>query len=173
MSDKCGTSGLGVFLALCLVGRRRLLDRRARRIAGTDALVIENSIEHTLDLARVRRRDFDAFLEAIQRIATQTGAQPWVYVDGDGHVVIRSFFKFNADSNHGGPRPGAGRPINGNQDDSRGNQEAIKTDPSGNQEFQAESSRIPSSSSSSSSSSSQSAPNDSRISPIKHDNDFG
>jgi len=159
MSERGGMEAFGVFVSLCLVGRQRLLDRRAHQIEGTDSLRLDNSLEHVLDMARATRKQFDACLSAIKRVADRSGGEPWFYVDENGGIVIRSFFKFNADSNHGGPRPGAGRPINGNQDDSRGNQEAIKTDPSGNQEFQAESSRIPSSSSSSSSSSSISVTN--------------
>ena len=108
VSDKCGIASLGTFLAICLVGRRRLLDRHATRIDGTDSLRLDDSVQHVLALARLTERHFEMLLGSLARVAEQTRSKPWVYVDDDGRIVIRSFFKFNADANHGGPRPGTG-----------------------------------------------------------------
>ena len=108
VSDKCGIASLGTFLAICLVGRRRLLDRHATRIDGTDSLRLDDSVQHVLALARLTERHFEMLLGSLARVAEQTRSKPWVYVDADGRIVIRSFFKFNADANHGGPRPGTG-----------------------------------------------------------------
>jgi hypothetical protein len=137
MSERHGAEGFGVFVAVCLVGRQRLLDQKARRVDGTDSLRLENTVAHVLDMARVSRKQFDRLLDSLASVADASGSQPWIYIDDSGHVVIRSFFKFNADSNHGGPRPGAGRPISGNQDE-------IKSDSRRNQDASSPATRIPS-----------------------------
>jgi hypothetical protein len=132
MSECNGAEGFGVFVAVCLVGRQRLMNQRAHQIEGTDALCIDNSVAHVCDMAKVSRKQFNALLATMERVCSEAGSQQWLYVDDSGRVVIRSFFKFNTDSAWGGPRPGSGRPISGNQDVSSGIQDessVIKSQP--------------------------------------------
>ena len=120
MSEARGAEHFGAFVAICIVGRQRLLDKRAHQVPGTDALCIDNSIAHVLSMAHVTRKQFDAMVKALAAVSSEAKSQAWLYVDDQNRIVIRSFFKFNTDANWGGPRDGAGRK---NQDDSSCNQD--------------------------------------------------
>ena len=120
MSEARGAEHFGAFVAICIVGRQRLLDKRAHQVPGTDALCIDNSIAHVLSMAHVTRKQFDAMVKALAAVSAEAKSQAWLYVDDQNRIVIRSFFKFNTDANWGGPRDGAGRK---NQDDSSCNQD--------------------------------------------------
>lgn len=121
VSRKGGTEAFGVFCSMILVGRHRLQEGKARQIEGTDSLVIDNSIGHLLSLCHLRRNQLDFALEILKAISQETRSEPWMLLNPEGLLVIRSFFKFNgrrvdsqedesAGGKWGGNRPGAGRP---------------------------------------------------------------
>jgi hypothetical protein len=131
-----GLEAFGVFCAMVVVGRQRLQDGKAYQAEGTDSLVFENSLDHLVSLAHLARNHLGFALEILVSVAGQTKSEPWMYLDDEGRLVIRSFFKFNTnrsgDDGWGGPRPNSGRPAKRNQDGNQdGLQHETKMKPSG------------------------------------------
>jgi hypothetical protein len=103
MASRDGPQTFGVFVAMLLVGRDRFQQKRAR-LMGKSSLVISDSLAHVASLGRISQSQLEQALAILARIAEQTGTQPWMYLDDDSHLVIRSFFKFNTKSGWSGQR---------------------------------------------------------------------
>jgi hypothetical protein len=126
MARDDGPEVFGIFVAMVLAARERLQQGKASRLKKTDALRFENGTPYVVTIARVSAERFTRCLAALAEVAEETGGMPWMTLDESGHVVIRSFFKFNTYTGWGGTRPGAGRPPD--------NQDEIKLDSSRNQD---------------------------------------
>jgi hypothetical protein len=74
-------------------------------------------------MAQIGEKQLRRAIQVIADAAKQTGSEPWMYLDDDGHLVIRSFFKFNTSKDWGGPRAGAGRPPKADDGNSSGIQD--------------------------------------------------
>lgn len=134
--DPGGMEAFGLFVAIVVAGRSRLQLDRAERVGETDALVFVDRTRHLLSMIHADQRQLDRCLAAFARVAAETNGDPWLYLDENGRLVIRSFFKFNTNTGWGGARGGSGRKSSGNQDapaaKSSRNQDAAR----GNQVFQ-------------------------------------
>lgn len=145
MEEPDGPAVFGAFVAMLVVARDRLQQGKAERLGDSAALRVLSRPAHLISLARLPSGQFEQAIATLERVAKATGGEPWMSLDGDGMLVIRSFFKFNTSTGWGGPRPGAGRPTKDeNQDAPQGE---TKTPPvpesSGNQdEFKMEPTRI-------------------------------
>lgn len=120
--DPGGLEAFGLFVAIVVAGRSRLQMERAERVGDSDALVFIDRTRHLLSLVHADRDQLDRCLAAFARVAQETEGEPWLYLDDNGRLVIRSFFKFNTNTGWGGHRDGAGRKPSGNQDGPGGNQ---------------------------------------------------
>lgn len=116
MGHKHGPEAFGIFVATVVAGRERLTQGKASQIPDTESLRFENSIEYVASLVRVSVARLDRCLATLAECAGLVNGDPWMHLDKSGHVVIRSFFKFNTKTGWGGQRPGAGRPATENQD---------------------------------------------------------
>jgi hypothetical protein len=114
-----GLQAFGVFVSLVVAGRERLLRGRASRVIGTDALRFDDDTSHICRLTHVTPKCFADAIVALTIVAESCGERPWVFVDDDNRLNIRSYFKFNDNDNWGGSRPGAGRSV---QDGIKSNQ---------------------------------------------------
>lgn len=124
---KGGLAAFGVFVAIVLAGRERLQEGKARRIPETEALLFDNRKSHVREMLGINPKQLDSCLRLVLRVADETKSEPWVYLDGNDHLVIRSFFKFNTNTGWGGPRDGAGRPPSDIQDESNLNPSRIRS----------------------------------------------
>lgn len=132
---KGGSEAFGIFTAMVLVGRERLQEGKARRVENSidscnglrlsesEALRFDNSTMHLSAMSCISEKQLTNCLKLLQAVSDRTGNEPWMYMDKSKHLIIRSFFKFNANPTWGGPRPGSGRPPADNQDDSKINQD--------------------------------------------------
>lgn len=123
LAEPQGLEAFGLFVALVLVARERLQQEKAVRIGKTDALRFENASGFVAGRAGVDVATLARSLQAMASVAERTGTEPWVHLDADGRIVIRSFFRYNTKTGWGGTRAGSGRPRKNqiNQDDSREN----------------------------------------------------
>jgi hypothetical protein len=122
MASNGGPEAFGVFAAMLVLGRERLQQGKARQLSETESLRFDNSTTHLLAMTHLNTRHLDRCLRTLAEVAKSTGSKPWMYLDDDSQLVIRSFFKFNAGEGWGGPRPGSGRKPRRNQVDSEKNQ---------------------------------------------------
>jgi hypothetical protein len=115
-----GAEAFGVFVAMLVVGRERLQRSQARQLYDTEALRFDNSTMHVSTMAYIKHTQLLSAVSVVGEVAKVTGHEPWMYLDESGHLVIRSFFKFNASKDWGGKRAGSGRPT---KEESSGNQD--------------------------------------------------
>jgi hypothetical protein len=114
-----GMEAFGVFVAMLILGRERLQQGKVKHLSETDSLKFDNSTTHLLAMSRLSIRQLDRCLKTLETVANESGSKPWMYRDDDSHLVIRSFFKFNANPAWGGAREGAGRHSSRIQDESK------------------------------------------------------
>jgi hypothetical protein len=96
MGTKRGAEAFGVFVSMIVAGRERLQQGQARQLSNTESLAFDNSTTHLLALTHVTKTQLDRCLRALSDVSKVTGVDPWMYLDESKHLVIRSFFKFNA-----------------------------------------------------------------------------
>jgi hypothetical protein len=111
MQQPGGAAAFGLFVALLMTGRERLQQGKAERVSGTDTLVFLNGMDHVLSRARSNRGAFFHCLNALRTVAEQSRSEPWIDLNNDDRISIRSFFQFNTvgGDGWGGAREGAGR----------------------------------------------------------------
>lgn len=119
MTTAEGREAFGVFVAILVAGRDRLQRDRAERIEGTDALRFLDRLPHLATLTRTTEAIIRHTVDVMGQLIQCTGDEPWLSIQPDGRLVIRSFFKFNTSESWGGSRPSAGRR---NQDEFKLNQ---------------------------------------------------
>lgn len=123
MKSRGGPEAFGLFVAILIAGRERFQRKRARQIPNTEALRFEDSTNHILSMACADGRALTRCLETFDAVTKANGSKPWLYLDKDNHLVIRTFFRWNTTSGWGGPRDGSGRKPSGNHLDSENNQD--------------------------------------------------
>jgi hypothetical protein len=121
MAMSSGLEAFGVFVAMLILGRERLQQGKAQQVPETESLKFDNSTTHLLAMTHLTRRQLDRCLNTLAEVAKDSQSEPWMYLDSESQLVIRSFFKFNTQTGWGGSRAGAGRRSNLSQDDSKKN----------------------------------------------------
>lgn len=121
VKQRGGMEAFGFFVAVLVVGRERLQRGRAQQLSNTESLRFDDSTDHVLGMVYSNRKQLDKCLEVFDAVTRANSSKPWLHLDKSGHLVIRSFFRWNTNTGWGGPRSGSGRKSRGNQDDSENN----------------------------------------------------
>jgi hypothetical protein len=104
MRSPGGAETFGVFVAMVVVARERLQQNKASQVDGTQAICLHNSLPYLAAMARINLDVLEQAIVTLNNVAKDAGSEPWMTVDHEGRLVIRSFFKFNTSSGWGGPR---------------------------------------------------------------------
>jgi hypothetical protein len=121
MATKAGRDAFAVFIAILIQARRTHVRGRAQRQNESQNLTFDDCQTFILNRGSVPKPAFTRAIETFRAVASEHGTEPWMSVEPDGRITVRSYFKYHGGEGWGGARQGAGRPPKNQDDFTQGN----------------------------------------------------